>query len=263
MADSTATSRPARIGDRLALGAVLVAVAILLWWAAVDASYANSLFRTPIFLRLPVEFWVSDTRLAEDIGIMEHLRLLSWNPIGIRVLGISAVFVIGGVASLWIVIRALVRHDIRSGFALGLVLAAWGIFLGTHRGVDDWKVERQVRSLLPRIESIGNELDMNWPTAPTILKSGVSYFVDPEQWPRVLLKRGPHHSYPDREDLGRLVYRTREGALQFDLAASYSHMVEFHPRGTVPKECRGIAERHSAPAKSWVSLKENWYLVRY
>ncbi|AMV19509.1 hypothetical protein VT03_16565 [Planctomyces sp. SH-PL14] len=261
MGDSTA--RAARIGDRMALAAVVAAVVILLSWAAVDASYANSLFRTPIFLRLPVGFWVSDTWLAEDIGILEHLRPVSWNPIGIRVLGMSSVFVIGGAASLWIVIRALVRHDIRSGFALGLVLAAWGMFLGIHRRVDDWKVERQVRSLLPRIEAIGSEVDANWPKAPVVLKSGGSYFVDPEQWPRVLLKRGPHDSDPFQEDLGRLIYRTREGALQFDLAACHDRMVEFHPHGTVPKECRGITERHRAPARSWVRLKENWYLVRY
>lgn len=49
-------ARAARIGDRLALGAVVAAVVILLSWAAVDASYANSLFRMPIFLRLPVGF---------------------------------------------------------------------------------------------------------------------------------------------------------------------------------------------------------------
>lgn len=260
MADSTAKSRAVQIGDRLALGVVLVAVAILFWWAAVDASYSVSLFQTRVFLHLPMPDF--DTGLAESMGLLKRMRTVSGDGRGIRILGMSAVLVAGTAASLWVFLRAIHRRDGWSGLALGLVLATWGFYLAAHRRVDEWKVERQARALLPRIEAIGKELHARWPKAPTILKSGPSYFVAPELRPNVLLKRGPHDPYPVGEDLGRLVHRTQAGSIQFDLAASAGSMVEFHPYGTLPTTYDGLCGG-STPARSWIDLKDNWYLVRY
>ena len=106
-------------------------------------------------------------------------------------------------------------------------------------------------------------LHARWPNQSGELTPDITFYVLPEKYPDVLTIRGPRPSHPVQEDLGLMITRGQNGVIRFDLAAAYDSAIEFHPNGTRPAPYISGFGYPSPPVAAVVTLKENWFLVRY
>ncbi len=255
-------SRLGRFAWLTAVGVAFACISATLVWSATDASFRMGVWKAKACLRLE-RVQTRDGAESDPEGICDRIRSWDWTPTGRRAAVFAALGGIGLLSTVACIALMYQRPTSRRFVTVCLILAAWSLLYGTHRSVDSWRARRQIAAVFPAVEEMGLALSGTWPDRPGKTPSGISFYVDVNRYPNVLLLTERRPRSPFRETFGQLITRGSDGAIRFDLAGAADSSVEFHPNGTVPAEHLTAFGYGSVTPVEVSRLKENWYLVRY
>lgn len=234
----------------------------LLTWTALDASFNMAVWKAKVVLRIE-GFTSVDPDLHESTGLGDAMRTLQWDSLGRRVVGLCMLTGIGLLSTAFLVFAVVRRFTFVSAAVGGIVIVFWATLFATHHAVSSWRVQRQVAVLLPTIQDAELSLRHNWPATAGKCRRGRFTFLFSDRFPNLLLLSPEPEAYPVHESLGRMVTRSNNGRLRFDLAAEPELAIEYHPNGTVPTAYISEFGNRSPPVAESTILADMWYLVRY
>lgn len=263
--DAVGPSRASRLGPILMAATALLCVATLFAWSVTDAEFRRGVYKAKHGFGIE-HFPSSDTAWGPIGAIMDgylaRFGHWEWSPLGQRAAVFSCLMGLGLTCTLALVLLTIFRFTTLRAFAACVILVAWGAFYATRPLVDEWRIERQVRALLPQLEQAGEDLDREWPQASGVVRPGIRFIVVPGRFPDVLALRD-RPKYPAAENVGLHITRGADRVIRFSLSGAYEHNVEYHPGGTTPSGHRSTFGLSSVTPIEMTRLKENWYLVRY
>jgi hypothetical protein len=216
-------------------------------WSALDAGFRSTVWIAKVNLRLE-RIVCADPALDEALGISRQMVAMAneWDRLGCRVAVLYALLLIAAVATGLLLYEGL--RVVSSGRILLLVCvaASWTALFATRSAVDQWALNRQVRSVLPQFEAAATVLARSWPTESQSIPPGISFLVSPKTHPNVLIVRGCE-PYPVQEGFGYLIQRSSNEVIRFSLKGAHDGMVEYHPEGTRPAPYRSAFGYPSPP----------------
>lgn len=244
----------------IAAGALAgLCLAVIFVWSANDASFRSALLQWEVSLGLRKLLLTSPVPDG-DWGLNDPLRSIRWDGLGKRVIALHLLVWTGVAATALLAVLAFRPPRVSRMLAAAGLVVGWGLLCGTQTLVDDWRARRQVAAIFPRIEEAGLALSREWPTASGRIPPGIDVWVGSG----MVSMRGQRERYPFREAMGTFVRRWKNGAINFELAATYEMSVEYHPHGTLPMmQKAGSFGYATPPVARYYRIKENWYLVRY
>jgi|GEM_PF-2891522 len=228
-----------------------VSVVILFAWSVIDASFPITCIRLEILVTSN-EFWVS----------LGNLRGASLG-LTLRMAGLT------GLCCLWAgsVLLLIIEADrFRQKVAwIGLVSALLlpGFWVAVRGQIDEARVLSQVRRVLPQFIAVKDAFSREWPTKSGEVRGIIRYYASNlSEYKGVVMVKMPV-TYPRYETFGPLIFRDEDGVIRFDLAPSYSRSLEYHPRGTTPRQYISEFGNMSPPVSSVQRVGDKWFLVNY
>lgn len=227
-------------------GASLIALAVLVAWAASDVLFGPAVIAQQAQLYAlthPAATVTPPRQLGNRVALL-------WGLTAVGAVSLAGIFVM-------LFAGAITHRRVRSWFAYTLLVAAWLAFCVAWPEVA-WQSQRLSSwSRLGTFDALANSLRADWPVDDGNRLSLGSYMAYPKGDPRSLmvLKSG---STPILA-----VERTDDGALRFELRdAEPGTWVEWQSAKSVPHDFTGGLEQEYR-VQRYSPLGRGWYLVRY